>query len=888
MRRGAAEHFVRLRQVDLVRARDDVKAAAMSETDAGRLQVLRDQEAHLKQSRADAVADLEATRRVIERASGPKRAQGFTNAPTVNGVPFEPAFGSQRGDYFLKRVSGDEAYDQLFARNKDVIHGNLMRSYDHGARPISAIDNEEKHAAAWAHAINAQIVGDELQRKLVAGWTEQQAVRWLKTNPAGMAYWKRLNLKTTPYERVVAGAKHEVDDYLPLPEIREQALTPEGVTPDFLREALPKPDHRPTVHMANLGPSRLHHERALDRVIESVYKTLSTIPANRMSRHPLFNQMYEGHLKTIVAQREKQGLKTATVKDVEAVTETARRLALRDTRRLVFDIAHRSDAAVMLRFMSPFFSATTEAFQRWGRVIADRPEVVGYAARFYNTPAYLGSVQDQDGNHIFGDGTYVDPVTKKRELASKDNRFIVFRMPKAMADSALGVALGVERSSGNAVLSQNSINMVTQGDPWFSPGVGPIVQIPVNEFVKDKMDDAELARKLGILPYGPATGETMASRALRQAAPATLRHFLTAYDTSDYRYQQVKAQIMQRAIFEHQQLGKRMLTAQEIADQTENYWLFSAASAFLQPMATQRKDAYQFYRDQYNNLRRANPQTADQEFLNRFGEDYFIFAQAMSESHGLQATKKTVELSQKYAGLLAQHPEMGSLIIGPEGKGPFSPEAYAYQLNTPLVPGDSEMQRRRLTAEEALKENQRRLGWAKFSSTMNRLTSELHNAGFASFDDDGAEALRDKKRTYVKLFSTPTYPDGTPNPYYNEAWAEDFNTYDPMKYERMMPALTAVAHSDLAQLSSRSDLRVLQEYLTVRRQVVQELATREAGGGAKMLRAKENADLAAGWGQYVDSLIERDTRFGDLYHRYLSRDLGVDAEDLADEGEATQ
>jgi hypothetical protein len=53
------------------------------------------------------------------------------------------------------------------------------------------------------------------------------------------------------------------------------------------------------------------------------------------------------------------------------------------------------------------------------------------------------------------------------------------------------------------------------------------------------------------------------------------------------------------------------------------------------------------------------------------------------------------------------------------------------------------------------------------------------------------------------------------------------------------------------------------------------------------LSAKSNADLAQGWGRVVDALVESDTRFGDLYSRYLSRDMGVDMADLVDESEVS-
>jgi hypothetical protein len=300
-------------------------------------------------------------------------------------------------------------------------------------------------------------------------------------------------------------------------------------------------------------------------------------------------------------------------------------------------------------------------------------------------------------------------------------------------------------------------------------------------------------------------------------------------------------------------------------------------------MATQRQDAYQFYRDQYNALRRQNPLTADDEFLKRYGESYFVFAQAQSKNEsGIPATMKAVELEQKYASLLASNPELGALVVGPEGNGPFSPEAYAYQLNHPLVPGSSEMQRTKMSADDAMAENKRRLGWSKYTAFVNGLTAQLHNRGLKSFTDKGAGDLAAQKRAFVLLFSSPVLPDGKTNPYYNDAWSRDYSSFDDLKYDRLIPGLQAVADSDLAKEPSRSDLRTLQLYLAARQAVTQTLAKRAAGGGSKTLAAKSNSDMAGAWQRFVDGLIESDTRFGDLHSRYLARDLGYDGSQQED------
>lgn len=825
----------------------------------------------------------------------------------IDGRPFPAAFGGKSGQYALAQISADESVGNLFASNKQLLRGNLERSFNHGARTISARQDPVEHMKDWVHAINNQIMQDPMSKLAVKGWTIPEITKWLREDPEGIAYRARLP-KRIPDEEFARSAKYEVDQYLHTPEIRREALeNPNGVSPAFLNRAVPDIVDRPDMHGGAVGLSQLRHVNALDRVVDKFYRIAATIPADRMSRHPLFNAMYEGHIKRMANQRVLQTgapVHAMSVGEVERMAHSARQLALRDTRALVFDIAHRSDAAAAMRFLSPFFAATTEAFQRWGRVIADKPQILGYAGKWFNSPAYLGAVQDMDGNKVdqYGftyipqyqqkpDGTldYSRPMKPIKRMVPKADRYIITRMPKWLVHSPLGYALNVRESDGKLLLSQNSINLVTQGDPWFNPGVGPVVQIPVNEFVKDKPKAAELARHLSILPFGPqgggSFGDNPFGRAVNIAAPAQIRAFITSMDTSDNRYQQIKMQILNKEIYNFEQEHHGMMPTQaqigamekKVSDRTQSYWRWQAVAQFVQPFATQRKDPFQFYYDQYNNLRRQNPKTADDEFLKRYDESRFIFAAEITKSQGISPTMKAAHLMDKYGKIIAQSPELAALVIGPDGDGPFSPEAYQYELNHPLIPGSPEMARSKLTAEQAVEENRRRLGWAKYTKKMNELTANLHKAGFMSFDDDGAEDFKADKRAWTSLYAEPLYPDGTPNPYYNEAWSKDFFTQDQRKYERMIPALTSLANSELANQPRRSDLRKLQEYLGGRKALIESLNERKAGGDPYTLQAQDNADLRYQWATFVDGLIEESPRFGDLYHRYLSNDMGVNA-----------
>lgn len=908
-RAAAIRTHARLRQVQLRTAQ--MKATAPPSP--GKMLAMRSMES--QQGHLQRFHDL-SQRAAQDYAEQQKKSIQGSKSFEIDGQVFPAAFGGTSGEYHKALVSADESVGNIFSTNKQLIQGNLERSFDHGAKPISAAQDPAEHLKAWTHAINNVIMQDPLQKMIISGRIKdaREATRWLTTDPAGIAYRRRLP-KYLREDDIARSQIYEINQYMHTPEIRAKAQEPEGVDPSWLNKAVPDLVDRPDVHIGQMGQSQFRHANALDRVIQRFYNFAATQPANRMSRHPLFNQFYEGHLSRIVKQQKLQGhTGNFTVERVEQMAHSARQLALRDTRALVFDIAHRSDAAAALRFISPFFSATTEAFQRWGRVIVDKPQVAGYAGNFYNSPAYMGHMQDLDGNSIDGEGyayvpqyalkkdgtpDYSKPLKPLKRMVPKSERYIVTRVPAWFARSPLGKAFNVTEAGGKLALSQNSMDMVTQGDPWFNPGVGPIVQIPVNEFVKDKPHTAELARTLGILPFGvqggTAFGENPIGRAMTLASPAVVRNAISAMDTSDSRYQQIKMQIMQRSIYDFIQRhdGRAPNESEigamqaEVANKTKDYWYFSAVSSFLQPVATMRKDPMQFYRDQYMALRRQNPLTADDEYLKRYGESHFIFAQEISNSSGVPPTMKAVELTKKYRKELAKNPELAPLIIGPEGNGPFSPEAYRYELNNPLTPGGSEMMRTKMSADDALKENQRRLGWAKYTKKMNELGSKLRKAGFKSFADEGAEDFASDKKAWTSLYAEPLYPDGSTNPYYNAEWSKDFFTQDLRKYDRMIPGLSAVAHSDLAKQPGRSDLRMLQQYLGGRKALLGELNALKAEGAPHTLAASANEDLRNQWISFVDGLVEADTKFGDLYHRYLSRDMGVDAEEEANQS-ATQ
>ncbi len=168
-------------------------------------------------------------------------------------------------------------------------------------------------------------------------------------------------------------------------------------------------------------------------------------------------------------------------------------------------------------------------------------------------------------------------------------------------------------------------------------------------------------------------------------------------------------------------------------------------------------------------------------------------------------------------------------------------------------------------------------GWYMYNKAITKLQSQLIAAGHSSFDDKGAERFAAMRRGIIANLANPEF-QGQPNQFYNEAWSKQFMTIDRLATERRIADLKKIVADpglqSLSNLGVRTDIGTLYQYLTQRDVVQVALEQRKAKGGSADINAKKNRDLRRTFNQFTDSLIEGDTRFGELHTRYLQRDMG--------------
>jgi hypothetical protein len=537
-----------------------------------------------------------------------------------------------------------------------------------------------------------------------------------------------------------------------------------------------------------------------------------------------------------------------------------------------------------MRFVSPFFGAGQEAANRWGRILAEKPGVVGNMAAIYSAPMRIGKEYTYNGQPIV-DGYSIDPSTGKKYLVPMDQTMIRFQMPDVMAKTlnAIGTAassFGTKWTWSNpygpnavAEIPLSSLNLAFRNDPWFNPGEGPVVEMAANKFAMSEPPSVgDFLTKIGILPTG------IQPSSMSELYGSVLSSIQTS--NSDGSVAATTLQAMQDLNYQWEQgsLSKQPTWADAVArgQQMAAMKAWFKGTSFL-PFSMDFQDPYQFFRDQYNTITAANPDTADQVFYAKYGDSAYAFTASLNKNEipGIPATNAGQMLAKRYANLINENPSLAGVIIGSQGAGAYSQSAYEQQV----ISG----QRVKQTPQEAWTEMETNLGWDQYSSYMNGLTAQLYNRGLTTFNDKGAEDLLAQKQAFVKVLSSATMPDGvTPNNFYNASWTAAYDDYDPSKQNANALALLDI--STAKELSGRKDIQGLQAYLGYRATVQGALAQRSGaehpptlkkalGSGSGDINAKSNQDLKAYFQQSVMSIIQSNTAFQTLYDRYLTGDL---------------
>ena len=752
--------------------------------------------------------------------------------------------------------------------------GSKLLSERRASGKWGQIDPRSATDADWVQAylrdINQQVRNSPTAMAFVKGASVDQVKAEMRKSPAMRAEWRELRTSNArDLDAWLARLEAHVEQYLPQADVRvalqQRALTLDDMKAFFQGERL---DDRMIIHGESYSP--LVKDNLLDRyenLRNGWYKWASDAPETVLGRSPLYSYAFKQKMKDIEARLQQTYPDRIPVKAIEDARVQADRFARREVGRTLFDSSHTSNLSSHFRFVAPFFSAWEDMMKKWGQLMYDKPQLVPRLGQVWNAPNNAGMVVDSNGNKVDAQGNVFDRATGRKLNPVKDAALIGKGEYVVIPAGFLKGATGADKVR----VRKASFNIAFQGEPWWLPGLGPLVAVPMNQQVRKSFPDAADHPVLKyVFPYGLSEKDAQG-----QILPSWIKQARNAFgNTTDYQdtYSLILAQETSK-FYAGQR--KALPSTDEVAHRSRNWFILRAVTANASPVSVQPSAELQFYVDQAHIYRAKYAKDWQVKFDEDFPDFYRMRLSLSANETGIVATDAAYKTAadRRYRKLIAQAPEYGWLVVGPDNyygsdpKNRFSQGVYTWEMTQAIGYGNTATFRsKRDNPADAIAEVEASKGWDDYQKARTALNRELERRGGISLGSKEAQDLDEVWNGYVDESGVrhDGYMDYLRKE--NQAWAKDFDQTDRGKAQRTLE-FAAKALEQAPSLRQRGDFQVLDSYMQAR-QMVQALLDQSGAG----LTAKANEGIKEEWDAYVAYLVSENVGFEQMYNRALLRD----------------
>lgn len=741
------------------------------------------------------------------------------------------------------------AFDRANAKQK--VYTPPAQETLSGKVPARTAREAKEYFRAWTHVLNRKVKFDPIFNRMLRGQSDEQIVKWLRSNHQDARdLRKRMPWQAYNPERWVSNHRRYLTEVLPSSEA-QKALLKRNLTSRDLTGTINQ-EHFPVINTEDLdtlmgeGPI----SNAANRLVQRAFHFFGTLPDDQLTRHPMAAILYKAKMRDYLTQNPSD---TLTPERLNAAQAAAREYTTKQIRRTFYNLMDESNFTAAMRYIGPFTNAWAEVFQRWARIISDRPETFARMAYGWDTllnenPFVSVNYGDQKVE-LFG-----------REYGPEDE--VTIQIPEWLHVPGLKWFDGFSFRKGSA-------NTILQGDNWWLPSLGPVVTLPTDKLMDVVLPEGGrelgtgegLARELYDWAFPVGRPKAGVGGLVDSLSPAWARR-ATAYVQGEGNAEfQNEMNEIARQMMTQWQLGGRKgpkPTMDEIREAAKNHALLRIWVSFGSPFPVDFKPKYQFYIDEYRKMMERYGPQGDKKFIEKYGMDYFALTQSLSASDiSAPASAEGLRESGKYKDLIRRHPEFSGMIFSPDSfKDTFDPNVYQYQFEQEYAPGDTI--RRPQPTDEWMDNNDKERGWWLYESWRHGIDAELERRGLETLSNNGAEDLAVQNNVFKQKLMQE-YP----------AWAEDYSAREASIGSRITE-LQDIAFDK--RMDSRPDMQGLRQYLLLRQDYAAALDNRYLGGGSRNLEAEQNGDLKAAWDYQVNELVKANPMFADLYYRWLEND----------------
>ena len=777
----------------------------------------------------------------------------------------DDAFGGPLGDMFRKIASSGNSFDRMVDSNTDMYQRSLSTK---GITQIKPTD--PAYFDQWAQTLRQQFGNSAVVRKIVAGESIDDIAQWLKSSPAGRDLRRRLSITSDNSVEYVTRISGYFDNYLPISSNLRSKLS--DITANDLRSTFKDPTDLPVIH-GNLLEEAFFNvsDKKIQKIINGAFKLLATMPEDTLARNPLYVTLYRKEASRRVNIMAELKGNRFSVEDQQKIMSVSHKVALREMKGILFNIERKTNLAMAMKYINPFFSAQENAYKTWMKFAVSNPAILNKGYVVWQSPNRAGLVTDEEGNPV--------PVGQ-----TSGNDIIWVGLPK-----------GISRIPGlqsltEAGIPKGSLDIIFQGglDVLYNKGnpnifsdifpVGPYVAIPISEIVK-KQPGLEESLKWA-LPYGPTKNPVagllptwLNKKIIAQAGladPQFARSYQLIWNTEQ---QNAKRD------------GLPPVSPAKILKMTKDYWNMRVAANLIMPFAPRFDSPYKFYLDKSREYKRIYGIEADAKFLADF-PDFFSFTSSLSKNPtGVQSSVVAIDNIKKYDGLISElvniEPKLVGLVVNDASGYEFSQAAYNYLYNKRVSADSPDKFLSSQSPAEAQKKTDAEKGWIQYNKFMDKIDNELLRRGLTSIQQKGAEDIKFIKDTFINKLSVQTDVEG--KPIYNKttgqnertAWYDDYLDSDGSKTNRIIAGLGKIVTNEKYIENNKNNVtfKSINKYLEFRKLIANELLSREV----RSLDAKANIDLRFVYDALVNKLKNDDKLgFAYVYDRFLSQDMIVD------------
>jgi len=790
-------------------------------------------------------------------------------------IEYPDAFAGEIGDILGQRTDNANTYalmadapSQLFTAR----FGNMeeVRLSFKDPRYFSGYANFIN--GMWRSPNEAKI--DPIIELFLNGQRPEEVIRWLRTDPKGLAYASKMNIDSpsmrvaserlnvsTSAEDFVGNLHSAYQRYLPDSEI-QNAFRNGEIDEMWLRNHFKNQPAMPDV-IGSVVPTapevRFKDGTMFQKWVQQSFHYLGSLPETTLARHPLARAIYRSEMEqraNIALVRKRVALENdkaeLTVDEINGLRKNAMESTRKEVNKTLFTIMQKSYAGEKMRYLMPFFNAWENTIRRWTTLSKDNPVAIAKAGQITASLSNQSNVVDSNGN--------------KTDKFSYDN-VIVLPMPESFIKSMeaipglpRGLAAAIRSSGSQLSIPIRSLDIMFQGE--VTAGFGPIAAIPAQYLEIMRPDFESILRP--IIPYGAA--DSPMKTLLPPAAQKALQQWSLTRDGSwsrtfntVYRYELIKWKLGER---------ETEPTFQDIESLTNNMYRVKMFSNLILPFAAQYDSPLGWYTQQYRKLQQTYGVQADALFLQMYPEMAEATISSSLNNTNVYASQKAFENTKKYAGLISKigtkTPEMiGFLVNDPNGKYDFSNAVYQWQQSNSPVPGSTENFRGQRNPAMLQIDANKKMGWIEYRKAMDYLDYNLKAQGFESYLESGAEELQLAKQLFTKQLADK-----------NKDWASDFYSVDKGKWIYRMQTIQTMLTDPtwMKENGNRQVVNALAIYYSTRTQIARELGSRKAGGGSGTLTSQDNVDLDALWRSTIAKLTNESLEFSDFYNRFLQND----------------